>query len=96
MRLHGQSAVAFWKRAYVSEAATGWNLPEYRTGDRELGPLVTFEGGGGIRWYLGGESEPRKFMLQLSGDAMYSTFLDDLYVTDRTAVLGALVFEGQL
>jgi hypothetical protein len=96
MRFHGQSAVTFWKRAYVSEAATGWNLPEYRTGDRELGPLVSFEGGGGIRWYMGGDSDPQKFMLQLTGDAMYSSYLDDLYLTDRTAILGALVFEGRL
>jgi hypothetical protein len=95
-RFHGQSSVVFWKRAYVSEAATGWNLPEYRTGDRELGPLVTFEGGFGIRWLMGGDSDPGKFMLQLSGDGMYSAFLDDLYLTDRTAVLGALVFQGQL
>ncbi len=95
-RFHGQSSVVFWKRAYVSESSTGWNLPEYRTGDRELGPLVTLEGGFGIRWYLGSAAEPSKFMLQLTWDGMYSAFLDDLYLNDRTAMLGALVFQGEL
>jgi hypothetical protein len=35
-------------------------------------------------------------MLQLSLDEMYTSFLDDIYVTQRTATLGALTFEGQL
>jgi hypothetical protein len=35
-------------------------------------------------------------MLQMSWDGMYTSFLDDLYVTSRTATLGALTFEGQL
>jgi hypothetical protein len=95
-RFHGQSSVVFWKRAYVSASSTGWNLPEYRTGDRELGPLMTVEGGFGLRWYVGGGADPQKFMLQLSWDGMYSAFLDDLYLNDRTATLGALVFQGEL
>ncbi len=95
-RLHAQSSATFWKLAYVSESATGWNLPEYRTGDRELGPLVTVGGGVGVRWYLGRAAQPEQWMLQLSSDAMYTSFLDDLYVTSRTAILGALVFQGQL
>jgi hypothetical protein len=96
VRFHGQSSVTFWQLAYVSASATGWNLPEYRTGDRELGPLVTFEGGGGVRWYLGSDAEPEKWMLQLTGDGMATSFLDDLYLTSRTAILGALSFQGQM
>jgi hypothetical protein len=95
-RLHAQTGVSFWKLAYVSESATGWSLPEYRTGDRELGPLVTVDGGFGVRWYMGRAAQPEQWMLQLSSDVMYTSFLDDLYVTSRTAILGALVFQGQL
>jgi hypothetical protein len=95
-RLHAQSAASFWKLAYVSESATGWNLPEYRTGDRELGPLVTVGGGLGLRWYMGASAQPEQWMLQLSSEAMYTSFLDDLYITSRTAILGAFVFQGQL
>jgi hypothetical protein len=80
----------------VSESATGWNLPEYRTGDRELGPLVTVGGGLGLRWYLGSTAQPQQWTLQMSWDGMYTSFLDDLYVNSRTATLGALTIEGQL
>jgi hypothetical protein len=94
-RFHAQSAVSFWQRAYVSGDGPGWNLPEYRTGDRELGPLWTAEGGFGIKAYLGSAEAPETWALQLSGDAMYTSFLDDLFLTSRTAVLGALGLEGQ-
>ena len=92
---HVQNAVSFWQRAYVSESATGWNLPEYRTGDRELGPLWTTEGGFGLRWYLGRDAQPEQWALQLTGDAMYTAFLDDLFLTRRIAELAALGLEGQ-
>ena len=31
----------------------------------------------------------------VDGGLMYTSFLDDLYLTQRTAELGALSFEGQ-
>jgi hypothetical protein len=95
-RLHAQSSAVFWKRAYVSASPGSWDLPEYRTGDRELGPLATIGGGLGLRLYLGKKAQPQQWMVQLSLDEMYTAFLDDLYVTDRTATLGAFTFEGQL
>jgi hypothetical protein len=95
LRLHAQTSVSFWQLAYVSGSTAGWSLPEYRTGDRELGPLVTGEGGFGIRWYIGSREQPEQWALQLTGDAMYTQFLDDLYITSRTATLGALGLEGE-
>jgi hypothetical protein len=95
VRFHVQNAVSFWQRAYVSGPGPGWNLPLYRTGDRELGPLWTTEGGFGLKWYLGSEADPEQWALQLTGDAMYTSFLDDLFLSSRTAILGALGLEGQ-
>jgi hypothetical protein len=94
-RFHAQTSVSFWQLAYVSGSGTGWSLPEYRTGDRELGPLFTTVGGFGIKWYVGSDAQPQRWALQLTGDAMYTSFLDDLYVTSRTAFLGALGLEGE-
>jgi hypothetical protein len=98
-RFHTQSSVSFWQRAYVSGSMSvspfGWDLPKYRTGDRELGPLWSGEGGLGARWYLGSDAEPRTWQLGLSGDAIYSSYLDDLYVTSRTAILGALMLQAE-
>jgi len=91
--------VSFWQRAYTSvQNVNGmqvWDLPKYRTGDRELGPLWTTEGGLGLKWYLGSAEQPETWALQLTTDAMYTSFLDDLFVTSRTAILGALGLEGQ-
>jgi hypothetical protein len=94
LRFHVQTPVSFWQLAYVSSPAPAWNLPAYRTGDRELGPLWTTEGGFGIKWYLGSAADPGKWALQLTADGMYTAFLDDLYLTHRLAGLAALGFEG--
>jgi len=94
-----QSAVNFWQRAYVSNngnANTSWDLPEFRTGDRELGPLRTISGGGGIRAFIGGKADPQAWSLTLQGDAMYTDFLNDLYILNRTGFLGTLSFEVEL
>lgn len=95
VRFHAQSEVSFWQRAYVSGPAPGWSLPEFRTGDRELGPLWTAEGGALAHWYFGREAAPRSWALGLTGDVAYTSFLDDLYITQRTAVFGALTLEAQ-
>ena len=95
-RFHGQSAVSFWKRAYVSGAAPGWDLPLFRTGDRELGPLYTVTGGGGLYFYLGGGADMQKVRLTIQGDGAYTGFLDDLYLTQRTSFVGSISFEAEL
>jgi hypothetical protein len=96
-RLHVQNAVSFWERAYVSGPGgpngDAFNLPLYRTGDRELGPLWTVVGGGGLKWYLGREAEVRTWQLGFTADVMYTSYLDDLYLTNRVAYLGALTLE---
>jgi Protein of unknown function (DUF3570) len=94
-RFHVQTPVSFWQLAYVSAPAPAWNLPAYRTGDRELGPLWTAEGGFGVKWYLGSAADPTQWAVQVTGDEMYTAFLNDLYVTSRVASLGALSFEGE-
>jgi hypothetical protein len=94
LRLNDQSAVNFWQRAYTF--GPGYNYPTYRTGDRELGPLASFTVGGAGRWGIGPALEPMKWSLGLDVEATYSRFLDDLYLTSRTSVLGALSITGEL
>jgi hypothetical protein len=96
LRFHAQKAVDFWQKAYVSGPAPGWDLPEFRTGDRELGPLWTTDGGGGLRLYLGSKVEPRSWALTLQGDVMYTSYLSDLYITQRWAGLGSVMVETEL
>jgi hypothetical protein len=94
-RWHAQSAVSFWERAYVSGLPPGWDLPEYRTINRELGPLWTAQGGLGVRWFLGKASDPRTLQLGATADVMYTSFLDDLFLLSRTAGVGAMTLETQ-
>jgi hypothetical protein len=96
-RFHLQRGVSFWQKAYVSSNPNGdpstWDLPLYRTGDRELGPLWTMDGGAGFKWYVGGAADPRSWQLGVAGDVMYTSFLDDLFLLHRTAFLGAVTLE---
>jgi hypothetical protein len=93
-RVHDQSAVVFWQRAY--ELRAGFDFPAYRTGDRELGPLVSVGGGGSLRFGVGPDRDPMRWSLMLDVEATYTRFLDDLYLTDRTSALGALSIAGTL
>lgn len=93
-RFHVQSPVSFWQRAYIS-SPSGWNLPEFRTGDRELGPLWTATGGAGAKLFLGGHEDPQTWGVALQGDAIYTSYTNDLYLTSRTGVLGSLTLEGE-
>ncbi|MFO0673795.1 MAG: DUF3570 domain-containing protein [Polyangiaceae bacterium] len=93
LRFHAQTGVDFWQRAYVSASGTGWNLPELRTGDRELGPLRTVTGGGGAKLHLGPDAHPRIFAIGIHGDAMFTSYLDDLYLTERSAYVGVMTLE---
>ena len=55
-RFNLQNGVNFWRRTYVANDIH--DLPALRTGDRELGPLRTLGGGGGLRWALGKVGSP--------------------------------------
>lgn len=95
-RFHAQNEVNFWQRAYVSESSAGWNLPEFRTGNRELGPLWTATAGGGVKFYLGKAGNPKALSVALHCDTAYTSYLDDLYISGRTSILGAVIVEGEL
>lgn len=96
LRLHVQSASNFYQLAYsaVKDPATGQLiLPTYRSGDRELAPLVTVTAGGGTRIGLGPTEGDPQFGIQVVGDVMYSRFFNSLFVTTRTGVYGTVAFD---
>ena len=91
VRYYVQSAVSFWHAAYVG---TDFAVPSFRTGDRELGPLMNLTGGGDARWEIGPDGVPERYVLGLAFDATYTRFFDDLYITRRVSALGALTLEA--
>jgi hypothetical protein len=89
LRFHLQSPVEFWKRAYVATpTASGWQLPQYRAGDRELGPLMGLTVGGGVRWAI---TDVVAIQTQIEG--VYTQFLDHIYVVDRFGLFTATTLD---
>ncbi len=95
LRLHGQTGANFYQLAYSGYVAQDGTLilPTYRSGDRELAPLITVTGGGGARIALGNPEGEVQYGLNLAGDVMYTRFLKSLFVTTRTGVYGTVAFD---
>jgi hypothetical protein len=95
VRAHVQSGANFFRLAYSAalDPNGGITVPLYRTGDRELAPLLTGTGGGGLRIGLGEPEGEIKYGITLVGDVMYTRYLKALYVTTRTAVYGSVGFD---
>ena len=96
LRVHAQKGVNFWQRAYVDASTTGFAIPEFRTGNRELGPLLSETGGGGIKVFLGKAGNPKSLSIALHADAVHTNYTNDIYVSSRDSFLGALILEGEL
>lgn len=93
VRFHAQTGTNFYKLAYEAgvNADGTTNLPVYRTGDRELGPLLSGTGGAGARYDFGGR---HSYALSLNGDVIYTSFPKTLFTSDRWGYFGALTFEA--
>jgi hypothetical protein len=94
LRLHAQSAVDFWQRAYVMDP--GFTYPALRTGDRELGPLVNATAGGSLAVALGPRGRLRAWIVGVNINATWTQYLDDLYITERLAFVGGLTLGAEL
>jgi hypothetical protein len=96
VRAHAQTGANFYQRAYsaYTDVNTGQLiLPTYRTGNRELAPMLQFTAGGAARIGLGEPEGDTKYGITISGDVMYSRFINTLFVTTRTAVYGTVAFD---
>jgi hypothetical protein len=91
LRLHVQSGVDFWQRAYAARSVS--DLPALRTGDRELGPLSNFGAGGGVRFALGKAGAKDDIILAFSADGTWTSFTDAIYVKDRFSAIGTTFVE---
>ncbi len=91
-RFHTQSGASFWQRAYVGSIGDGnVTVPRYRSGDRELGPLWSASLGAGVGLGLG-RREPLSAQITLEIQAIYTDFLNTLYIDDRWAGFGVAGF----
>ena len=93
-RVHAQTPVDFWQRAYVIEP--GFSYPALRTGDRELGPLLNVTAGGSLRASLGPRAGPRTWVVGVDLNATWTQYFDDLYITQRLSLVGGVSLEATL
>lgn len=93
LRFHFQGPADFWQFAYVADPLPNGSLvlPEIRTGDRELGPLLAATLGALGRYQL-----TENFALQIEAQGIYTRFLDHLYIVDRWGVFTATTAEIEI
>jgi hypothetical protein len=94
LRLHGQTAVNFWRRAYRQRP--DFDFPTLRAGDRELGPLIGATLGLTMRFRLGPAGDRDQWRLGLDVNATETRYLDDLYLPRRLSAYSALSLEATL
>jgi hypothetical protein len=93
---HYQTQVAFWQRLYSADSTLDMagkkavKAPQYRTGDRELGPLYGITGGITGRFAFG---EARNWSVTLQGNTVYNYYFDTLYLKERIGFLGVSSLE---
>lgn len=93
-RLHAQGGADFWRVAYASERTpAGLKVPAIRTGDKELGPLLSLTLGGGARLAFG---EKKNWGLNATVDVVYTRFFEHLFILQRLGYFGALSLEVEL
>ncbi len=92
-RFHLQGPVDFWRRAYAAPRNTlgTYDLPKYRTTDRELGPLWAVSGGTSLRMRLS-----EVFSASVYAEGIYTRFQDHLYLFDRMGLFTATAVEMEI
>ena len=65
-------------------------IPKYRTGDRELSPMMSLTLGGGTRIGLNSERASIHYAVIVSGEMMYSQYFDSIFIVSRTAWYGTV------
>jgi len=99
LRFHAQSGASFYQLAYPAlideQGGPPLQLFTFRTGDRELSPMIGLTVGGGTRIALTTEKASVQYAIILSGEVMYNRYFKALYITARTAVYGTLGFEAE-
>lgn len=96
LRAHLQTGVSFWQLAYVGGIALdgSLNVPDLRTGDRELGPLSAGSGGLGARWNVGPAVDPSALGLNFLVEGTVTHYSEALFIDQRLALFGALQLEA--
>lgn len=98
LRFHAQSGASFYQLAYVAtvgQAGQPVAVPNYRTTDRELSPMIGVTFGGGSRLALTSDNSKPSLAIVVSGDVMYNKYFQSLFILSRTAVWGTVGVDAE-
>jgi len=84
VRGHTQGGTTFYQRQYATLPVK----PQWRTADKELGPMWTALGGLRLEWTPSRHSNA--WRIGLGGDVLHMRYLDHPFFTQRTALLTTL------
>ncbi|WP_394836874.1 DUF3570 domain-containing protein [Pendulispora rubella] len=95
IRFHAQTGANFYRLAYAAATKDDGTIviPTYRTGNRELSPLMSATVGFGARIALGETEATTQYALTVTGDYMYTYYFNSLYTVSRQAFYASLGFE---
>ena len=93
---HMQDGAKFYRRVYggILQADGSAVIPDYRSSDRELSPMIGLTGGGGFRLGLTKPGSKVNYGLLVSGDALFNWYENSFYIRTRLAGYGTIGFEA--
>ena len=95
-RAHVQSGASFYKRVYGArlEFDGSAKLPQFRTTDRELSPMIGVTLGGGLRFALTDPAQKLQLALVATADGLFNYYFSSLYLRSRLGGYGTIGFEA--
>lgn len=84
-RGHSQTGASFYRSQYQTVA----DVPQWRTADKELGPMWTAAGGLHLEW-TGHPTPSQTVRVGLGADVLHMRLLDHPYLRERTALLATV------
>jgi hypothetical protein len=84
-RAHSQTGASFYRGVYQTLP----EAPQWRTADKELGPMWTASGGLHLEW-TARPTPAQAVRVGIGGDVMHMRYLDHPYLRERTALLATI------
>jgi hypothetical protein len=96
VHINAQTAATFYRRIYGATLNSDGSatIPEFRTTDRELSPLLGLTGGGGARIAATDPTSKLQLGFYATGDALFNYYVNSLYVRTRLAFYGTIGVEA--
>lgn len=95
-RFHIQSGTTFYRRVYGATLNSDGSatVPEFRTSDRELSPMLGGTLGGGVRFALTGPGSKFQLAVVSTADGLFNYYFNALYLRTRLAGYGTIGLEA--